>query len=244
VTLRFVLASASPARYALLRGAGLSPEVIVSAVDEDAVVALLDPAAPTALVVAELAVAKARDVASGLDNAAAVVLGCDSLLDLDGLALGKPGSAAAASARWRDMRGRTGTLQTGHCLIDVGTGRELAQTGTTRVHFAEISDAEIQLYAATGEPATVAGAFTVDGLGGWFVDGVDGDHHNVIGLSLPLLRRMLAELGYGLADVGYPAGYPAGSPDAAPDAASGSGSESASDSGSGSVSTSQTSTVV
>ncbi|HEY2167960.1 MAG TPA: Maf family protein [Jatrophihabitantaceae bacterium] len=235
----FVLASASPARYALLRSAGLSPEVIVSAVDEHAVAALLDPGAPTAVVVAELAVAKARDVAAGLGDVAALVLGCDSLLDLDGVALGKPGDAETAAARWRDMRGRTGTLHTGHCLIDIGTGRELARTAATTVHFADISDAEIELYAATGEPAAVAGAFTVDGLGGWFVDAVHGDHHNVIGLSLPLLRRMLAELGYGLSDVGYPAGYPEPA-----SSSSASSSASAADAAAGSATRAHGSTVV
>jgi septum formation protein len=144
------------------------------------------------------------------------------------------------------MRGRTGTLHTGHCLIDVGTGRELARTAATTVHFADISDAEIELYAATGEPAAVAGAFTVDGLGGWFVDAVHGDHHNVIGLSLPLLRRMLAELGYGLTDVGYPAGYPEpeSESESEPATSSSSASASAADAAAGSATPAHGSTVV
>ena len=202
---RLVLASASPARYALLVAAGLSPEVIVSGVDEDAVATGLGPHTPSAELVAALAAAKARDVAATVGGgSAALVLGCDSLLDLGGAPLGKPGSVAAAAQRWRDMRGRTGTLHTGHCLIDSTSGRELCRSVGTTVRFADVTDAEIELYAASGEPATVAGAFTVDGLGGWFVEGIDGDHHNVVGLALPTLRLMLAELGVGLADLGYP----------------------------------------
>jgi septum formation protein len=135
----------------------------------------------------------------------ALVLGCDSLLELDGAGLGKPGSAATAAARWQEMRGRTGVLHTGHCLIDTASGRRRAQLASTVVHFADLSDAEIERYCATGEPAQVAGAFTIDGLGGWFVDRIEGDHHNVVGLSLPLLRHLLHELGLDLANLGYPA---------------------------------------
>jgi septum formation protein len=196
---RFVLASASPARLETLRRAGLEPEVIVSGVDEDSVTA-----PETAQLVTRLSELKARAVVAQLGGEAALVLGCDSMLDLDGQALGKPGSVPAARERWRQMRGRTGVLHTGHCLIDTSDGRSVTRGAATGVHFADVTDAEIDLYCATGEPTAVAGAFTIDGLGGWFIDAVDGDPHTVVGVSLPTLRRMLRELGYGLDTIGYP----------------------------------------
>jgi septum formation protein len=183
-----VLASASPARLALLRGAGLDPEVIVSGVDESTF-----SAATPAELVAVLAQAKASAVAARVGRG--LVIGCDSMLDLDGRARGKPKSAADAAALWREMSGRTGTLVTGHCVIDAGTGRQAVAVAATEVRFGTPSDAEIAAYVDSGEPLTVAGAFTLGGRGGWFVDGIDGDHGNVIGISLPLLRRLLAELG-------------------------------------------------
>ena len=184
---RFVLASSSPARLKLLRQVGIEPEVVVSGVDESTVTG------PPADVALTLAVRKATAVARGLSDA--LVLGCDSVLDLDGEALGKPLDAADAVARWRRMRGRSGVLMTGHCLIDTTTGRDAAEIASTVVHFADLSDEEIDSYVATGEPLRVAGAFTIDGLGGPYVDGVDGDPHNVVGLSLPLLRRLATEVG-------------------------------------------------
>ncbi len=184
-----VLASASPARLAVLRAAGLDPQVIVSGVDES------EFAADTPGELAGLlAAAKAAAVASGLADG--LVMGCDSLLDLDGRALGKPGSAAQAAQRWREMSGRTGTLVTGHCVINAATGQRAAALAATRVRFGTPSEAEIAAYVASGEPLAVAGAFTLDGRGGWFVDGIDGDHGTVLGVSLPLLRRLLAELGF------------------------------------------------
>jgi septum formation protein len=183
-----VLASASPARLALLRGAGLDPKVIVSGVDESGF-----SAATPAELVAVLAQAKASAVAARVGRG--LVIGCDSMLDLDGRARGKPKSAADAAALWREMSGRTGTLVTGHCVIDAGTGRQAAAVAATEVRFGTPSDGEIAAYVDSGEPLTVAGAFTLGGRGGWFVDGIDGDHGNVIGISLPLLRRLLAELG-------------------------------------------------
>ena len=194
--MRFVLASASPARLETLRRAGVDPEVIVSGVDESAV-----SAPTTAALVAELAMLKARAVVSQLDGDA-LVLGCDSLLELDGRSLGKPADGDEARARWRAMRGRSGVLHTGHALLAT-TGHAVLESAATTVHFAEVTDDEIERYCATGEPLAVAGAFTIDGLGGWFVDAIEGDHHNVVGLSLPLLRRMLRDLGFSLADLGY-----------------------------------------
>ena len=202
MTTRFVLASASPARLATLTAAGLRPEVVVSHVDEDALIRAASGSS-TAEIVTSLAAAKATVVATQVEPPA-LVLGCDSMLDLDGLAHGKPESVEAAMQRWRLMRGRTGQLHTGHCLIDVGTGRVAMEAASTDVRFADITDDEIRAYCGTGEPVHVAGAFTIDGLGGWFVDTIAGDHHNVVGVSLPLVRRMLRDLGHELADIGYP----------------------------------------
>ena len=195
---RFVLASASPARLATLRRAGLDPEVVVSNVDESTV-----SAASTAELVKTLATVKARVVASRLDGDM-VVLGCDSLLEFDGEGYGKPGDAEAAAQRWRRMRGKSGVLHTGHCLIRPGVF-ETVRTVSTTVHFAAVSEEEIIAYTATGEPSEVAGAFTLDGLGGWFVTRVDGDPHNVVGVSLPTLRDMLREQRLTVMDLGYPA---------------------------------------
>lgn len=191
-----VLASASPARRALLRQAGLAFEVIVSGVDEDALSA--DTPAELARILAE---AKAGAVAALPEAAGALVVGCDSVLELDGQALGKPADAEEATARWKSMRGRSGVLRTGHCLIDTATGRRTSATASTTVHFGEPTDAEIAAYVASGEPLHVAGAFTLDGRSAPFVDGVEGNSGNVIGLSLPLLRRLLAELGVSITDL-------------------------------------------
>jgi len=197
VTDVLVLASASPARLATLRSAGVEPVVIVSGVDESQLDGLLP--AELALQLAELkcaAVAGRDDLPPG-----ALVLGCDSVLELDGQALGKPDDAEQATARWRQMRGRSGVLHSGHCLRDTGDGRTAAATASTVVHFADVDDDEIAAYVASGEPLNVAGAFTIDGLGGAFVSGIEGDHHTVVGLSLPLLRDLLAELGHRWTDL-------------------------------------------
>jgi septum formation protein len=185
---RVVLASQSPARLSTLRNAGLDPEVVVSGVDEAAVTDD-DPAGLSV----ELARLKARAVAPQCIDA--LVIGCDSLLELEGVVHGKPGTPEQAAARWRTMRGSTGVLHTGHCVIDTRSRREVARSAKTVVHFADLSDAEIEAYVRTGEPLGVAGAFTIDGLGGPFVTGIEGDPHTVVGIGLPLLREMMAELG-------------------------------------------------
>ena len=186
---RFVLASASPARLKTLRGAGVEPEVIVSGVDEDHITA--ETPGELARLLATL---KARAVVASLDDHA-TVLGCDSVLEFDGVAYGKPDTPEVARERLRSMRGRSGVLHTGHCLIDTNSKQELRELESTKVVFADLTDAEIDAYVATGEPLVVAGSFTVDGLGGPFVTAIEGDYHNVVGLSLPLLRRMLIEVG-------------------------------------------------
>jgi septum formation protein len=196
--MRFLLASASPARLRTLRSAGIEPEVQVSGVDEDAITA----AEPVELVQA-LASAKALAVAA-LQQGELLLLGCDSMLELDGAVLGKPADPAEAIQRWQQMRGKTGTLHTGHTLLEIRDGsvsRQLERVASTEVRFANPSDAEIAAYVGTGEPLRVAGAFTIDGLGGWFIESIAGDHHNVIGLSLPLLRLMLAEFGYPVSEL-------------------------------------------
>lgn len=194
---RLVLASASPARLRLLRAAGLDPLVVVSGVDERDVDADDVPG-----LVSELARRKASAVASSARVPdGALVLGCDSLLDVGGEAWGKPGTAEAAKARWQQLRGRTASLRTGHHLVDVGTGRSASGVATTVVRFGEPSDEEIAAYVATGEPLAVAGGFTIDGRGAPFVRGVDGDPTNVIGLSMPLLRELLVSLGWSVTDL-------------------------------------------
>jgi septum formation protein len=184
-----VLASASAARLALLRSAGLDPKVIVSGVDEDAYSAH----SPAALALV-LAKAKAEAVAQGLNEG--MVIGCDSILEFDGRPYGKPATREEALARWRMMRGRTGRLVTGHCVIDAATGKQAAETATTVVRFGLPTEEEMAAYVDSGEPLNLAGAFSIEGRGGWFIEGIDGDHGNVLGISLPLLRELFDELGY------------------------------------------------
>ncbi len=186
---RLILASASPARLKTLRAAGLDPEVIVSGVDEDGVQA--PNAAELALKLAQL-----KAVAVAADLSRALVIGCDSVLEFEGQILGKPVDEADAIARWQQMRGHAGVLHTGHCVIDTHREVWVGRSAATQVRFAPISDEEIEAYVATGEPLRVAGAFTLDGLGGAYVSGITGDPHNVIGISVPLLRLMFDELGF------------------------------------------------
>jgi septum formation protein len=184
-----VLASASPARHGLLTQAGIVPEVVVSGVDEDAVTA---PSIPE-LVVA-LAVAKASTVAALPAVAGALVLGCDSILDVDGAAHGKPASVAEARSRLQRLRGRSAILRTGHCVVDTTSGAVVADAASTEVRFGQFDDEELDAYLATGEALAVAGGFTLDGRSAPFLDGIVGDHGNVIGLSLPMLRQLLRRL--------------------------------------------------
>ncbi|WP_199510569.1 Maf family protein [Nucisporomicrobium flavum] len=188
---RLILASASPARLQLLRAAGFDPSVQVSGVDESVV--RTDDAYEMCLALARM---KAQAVAATLPSDPGVlVLGCDSVLAFDGQILGKPANAEEAASRWRAMRGRSGVLHTGHHLTDLTSGKQAEDVGATVVHFADLTDDEIDAYVSSGEPLHVAGSFTIDGLGGVFVERIEGDHGNVVGLSLPLFRRLLMTFG-------------------------------------------------
>lgn len=204
---RVVLASASPGRRTVLRQAGIDPVVVVSGVDEDAVIAAQGSDAAPGDVTNALAVAKAEQVIPNLDSALTadcVVIGCDSMLFIDGALRGKPASLAEARRQWDSMGGREGMLYTGHSVIrmqDRAVTHCEAEFGCTTVYFTSPTEAELKAYLATGESLRVAGAFTIDGLGGWFVDKIDGDPSNVIGLSLPTMRRLLARTGLSIADL-------------------------------------------
>jgi septum formation protein len=198
---RLVLASASPARRKLLAAAGIPADVMVSGVDESTVDS--DRAEVLCLTLARL---KARSVAARLRQAGSsvrptLVLGCDSVLAFDGQVLGKPADEVEATRRWYAMRGRSGVLHTGHCLVPLPEGEPVEGVASTTVHFADLTDVEVAAYVTSGEPVQVAGAFTIDGLGGPFVEAIEGDHSNVIGLSLPLLRRLLGTLGIPVTDL-------------------------------------------
>lgn len=199
-----VLASASPARLKTLREVGFDPEVMVSDVDEDALLAATRAAGELTFpeAVELLARAKGEDVASRAARPTeALVLACDSMLEIGGELVGKPHDADVARQRWRAMRGGTGVLHTGHWLVNLRDGAATGGTSSTIVHFADASDAEIDAYIATGEPLKVAGAFTIDGRGAAFIDRIEGDHHGVVGVSIPLVRRMLADLGIAVSDL-------------------------------------------
>lgn len=192
--MRFILASASPARLTALRSAGIDPEVIVSGVDESTVT----EESPGRLCRA-LAKAKAKAVAADISDG--YVLGCDSVLEFDGEACGKPTAPEDAISRWKAMRGRSGILHTGHCLIDTSRERRLIRSSSTTVHFADLTDREVTDYVASGEPMRVAGGFTIDSLGAPFIERIDGDPGTVIGVSLPLLRHMFIAWGVTMAQL-------------------------------------------
>jgi septum formation protein len=189
----------------VLRQAGIEPLVRVSGVDEDAVTAELDPKASPAQVVCALARAKAERVAAILEPAVAadcVVIGCDSMLHIDGRLCGKPAAADEAHQQWQAIGGRSGQLYTGHAVLRLFEGECIQRADAparTTVHFGAPTAEELTAYIDSGEPLQVAGGFTIDGLGGWFVDRIDGDPSNVIGLSLPLVRRLLGGVGFSVA---------------------------------------------
>ena len=205
---RVVLGSASPGRRKVLRQAGIDSLVMVSGIDEELVTSGLGPDASPADVVCALAQAKAEQVAAELADqdagvaADCVVIGCDSMLYIDGRLCGKPETVTAARQLWQSMAGRAGQLYTGHCIIRMLNNESVhqdAQTSVTTVHFGTPSSDDLEAYLSSGESLRVAGGFTLDGLGGWFVDGVDGDPSNVIGVSLPLLRSLLHRVGVSVA---------------------------------------------
>lgn len=193
-----MLASTSPARKKLLSDAGINFQTISPGVDEDAMVELLKPQSAIELT-GMLAKAKAEAVSSQFENS--LVLGCDSALEFEGEILGKPLVSEVAMARWLKMRGKSGVLHSGHHLIDTSNSRGVTLVTQTKVHFANLSDTQIEKYVRTGEPLNVAGAFTIDGLGGAFVERIEGDYHTVVGLSLVGLRQLVTELGHEYLDL-------------------------------------------
>ncbi len=195
---RLVLASASPVRQRVLVEAGFDPEVIVSGAAED------DVTGATATVAQTLAERKARVVAERLDGADAIVLGCDTVLDVDGETRGKAPTLEVARAWWASVAGRSATLHSGLCVIDAASGRSASGVASTTIHYGQPTEREMDAYLATGEPLHVAGGFTIDGYAAPFVDRIEGDHAAVLGLSLPLLRRLLADLDIQITDLWVP----------------------------------------
>ena len=195
-----ILASASKARLQVLRSAGLDPRVIVSDIDEAAFGKLI----PYEHVL-NLAIAKARAVAHKVSSG--FVIGCDSVLTFEnrtefkGQPIGKPHSSEEAYTLWRAMAGRKGKFLTGHCLIDVESTRLVTEVNQAKVRLSKLNDAEIEAYIATGEPLQAAGGFAIDRLGGWFIESINGDYSNVVGLSLPTLRRLFCELDVDVVDL-------------------------------------------
>ena len=196
--MRIVLASASPSRHFILESAGVTPHTHPADIDEDALIATLVDAPPTEVVTA-LATAKAEAVAAHYPKD--IVIGCDSMLLLDGKLQGKPHTKENTIARWKDQRGKTAELITGHCIITPEGAGRVVEAASTSISFGEVSDEDIEAYAASGEPLECAGAFTLEALGGWFIDRIDGDPSSVIGLSLPLVRRALYSFGINISEL-------------------------------------------
>ncbi len=194
---KIVLASQSNSRRRLLEGAGITPTVIVSNVDEDT--DFFNAMSPADMVIA-LAVMKAHTVREQIDFPA-LIIGCDSTFDVDGISFGKPGTPDIARERAKKISGRSGLLHTGHCIIDTAQGREIADRVTTKVTFSELTDQEIEDYIASEEPLHVAGGFTLDGFGSPFIPVIEGDYTNVVGLSMPFLRSAMSQLGYSWPEV-------------------------------------------
>jgi len=194
---KIVLASQSTSRRRLLEGAGLKPTIIVSNVDEDT--DFFNAMTPADMVIA-LAVTKAHTVREQIDYPA-LIIGCDSTFDVDGISFGKPGSPDVARKRAKAISGRSGLLHTGHCIIDTAQGREIADRITTKVTFSEMTDQEIDDYIDSEEPLHVAGGFTLDGFGSPFIPVIEGDYTNVVGISMPFLRSAMSQLGYSWPEV-------------------------------------------
>ena len=194
---KIVLASQSTSRRRLLEGAGINPTIIVSNVDEET--DFFNAMSPSDMVIA-LAVTKAHTIREQIDYPA-IIIGCDSTFDVDGISFGKPGTADIARERAKKISGRSGLLHTGHCIIDTAQGREIADRVTTKVTFSELTDQEIDDYIASGEPLQVAGGFTLDGFGSPFIPVIEGDYTNVVGLSMPFLRSAMSQLGYSWPEV-------------------------------------------
>ncbi len=189
---QIVLASQSASRRRLLEGAGISPLVKISHVDEET--DFFNAMTPADMVIA-LAVTKAHTVREAIDFPA-IIIGCDSTFDVDGVSFGKPGSPEVARERAMAISGRSGLLHTGHCVIDTEQGREIVDRITTKVTFSKMSDEEIDDYIASEEPLNVAGGFTLDGFGSPFIPIIEGDYTNVVGISMPFIRSAMSQLGY------------------------------------------------
>jgi septum formation protein len=189
---RIVLASQSTSRRRLLEDAGLKPTIIVSNVDEET--DFFNAMTPEDMVIA-LAISKAHTVREMI-NYPAIIIGCDSTFDVDGVSFGKPGTPDVAIERAKKISGRTGLLHTGHCIIDTERGIEIADRVTTKVTFTDMTDEEIADYVASEEPLHVAGGFTLDGYGSPFIPVIEGDYTNVVGISMPFLRNAMKQLGY------------------------------------------------
>lgn len=195
--MKIVLASGSASRLAILRAAGVEPVMHPANIDEEQLLAKLADA-PAQEQVMALSVAKAEHIQREYPND--IVIGCDSMLLLDGELQGKPLTVETTIARWKHQRGKTGALITGHCIVAPGNRQRVVEAASTSITFAQVSDADIEAYAHTGEPLQCAGAFTLEALGGWFIDRIEGDPSNVLGLSLPLLRKSLYQFGYNVSD--------------------------------------------